>query len=178
MVERRLTWLALAILLWGAAIFYKLISLQVVHHQEYALQARKHQEEVRTIPAPRGTIFDRNGQPLAMSIPTEFVYVNPLKVPDIGVAADILSQFLHLERVELYGRLKNAQENNRGYLIIKKNITFDEGQHLPRLLRDQGMLLCQVPGQADVAGCGIEPEGRHGPGVGVQFAAPATWLSC
>ena len=130
MVERRLTWLALGVLLWGGSIFYKLVSLQVLHHQEYVLQARKHQEEVRTIPAPRGTIFDRNGQPLAMSIPTEFVYVNPLKVPDLGVAADILSQFLHLDRVELYGRLKNAQENNRGYLIVKKNITFDEGRHL------------------------------------------------
>jgi cell division protein FtsI (penicillin-binding protein 3) len=136
MVERRLTWLALAVLLWGGAIFYKLVSLQVLHHQEYVLQARKHQEEVRTIPAPRGTIFDRNGQPLAMSIPTEFVYVNPLKVPDIGVAADILSQFLHLDRVELYGRLKNAQENNRGYLIIKKNISFDEGRHLRNVALD------------------------------------------
>ena len=136
MVERRLTYLALAILLWGGSIFAKLISLQVVHHQEYVAQARKHQEEVRTIPAPRGTIFDRNGRPLAMSIPTEFVYVNPLKVPDIGVAADILSQFLHLNRVELYGRLKNAQENNRGYLIVKKNITFDEGQHLRNVAFD------------------------------------------
>lgn len=136
MVERRLTWLALAVLLWGGAIFYKLISLQVLHHREYVLQARKHQEEVRSIPAPRGTIFDRNGQPLAMSIPTEFVYVNPLKVPDLGVAADILSQFLHLDRVELYGRLKNGQENNRGYLIIKKNISFDEGQHLRNVALD------------------------------------------
>lgn len=136
MVERRLTWLALGILLWGGAIFYKLISLQVLHHQEYVQQARKHQEEVRTIPAPRGTIFDCNGQPLAMSIPVEFVYVNPLKVPDIGVAADILSQFLHLDRVELYGRLKNAVENNRGYLIVKKNITFDEGQHLRNVAFD------------------------------------------
>ncbi len=136
MVERRLTWLALAVLLWAGSILYKLVSLQVVHHHEYVLQARKHQEEVRVIPAHRGTIFDRNGRPLAMSIPTEFVYVNPLKVPDIGVAADILSQFLHMDRVELYGRLKNAQENNRGYLIVKKNITFDEGQHLRNVALD------------------------------------------
>ena len=35
MVERRLTWLASIVLLWGAVIFYKLISLQVLHHQEY-----------------------------------------------------------------------------------------------------------------------------------------------
>jgi cell division protein FtsI (penicillin-binding protein 3) len=136
MVERRLTWLAVLVLAWGGAIFYKLVSLQVIHHQEYVSQARQHQEVVRQIPAPRGTIFDRNGQPLAMSIPTETVYVNPLKLPDIGVAADILSQFLHLDRVELYGQLKNAYENHRGYQIIKKKITFDEGQHLHNVAFD------------------------------------------
>jgi cell division protein FtsI (penicillin-binding protein 3) len=62
--------------------------------------------------------------------------VNPLKLPDIGVAADILSQFLHLDRVELYGQLKNAYENHRGYQIIKKKITFDEGQHLHNVAFD------------------------------------------
>ena len=162
MVERRLTWLALGVLLWGAAIFYKLTSLQVFHHQEYVRQARQHQEVVREIPAPRGTIFDRNGQPLAMSIPTESVYVNPRKVPDIGVAADLLGQFLHLDRVELYGRLKNALDNDRGYLIIKKKITFDEGQHLRNVAFDwikiqtdsqrhypKGMLAAHILGGVD-----------------------------
>jgi cell division protein FtsI (penicillin-binding protein 3) len=136
MVERRLTWLAVLVLAWGGAIFYKLVSLQVIHHQDYVSQARQHQEVVRQIVAPRGTIFDRNGQPLAMSIPTETVYVNPLKLPDLGVAADILSQFLHLDRVQLYGELKNAYENHRGYLIVKKKITFDEGQHLHNVAFD------------------------------------------
>jgi cell division protein FtsI (penicillin-binding protein 3) len=177
MVERRLTWLALGVFLWGGSIFYKLVSLQVLHHQEYVLQARKHQEEVRTIPAPRGTIFDRNGRPLAMSIPTEWVYVNPLKVPDIGVAADVLSQFLHLDRAELYGRLKYAQENNRGYLVVKKNITFDEGQHLRDVSFDwikiqtdsqrhypKGMLAAHILGGVDFS--------EHGNG-GVEKALDA-----
>ena len=61
MVERRLTWLAVIVLLWGGAIFYKLISLQVIHHREYVRMARARQEVVVEIPAPRGTIFDRNG---------------------------------------------------------------------------------------------------------------------
>lgn len=130
MVERRLTWLACALLLWGGAILYKLVSLQVFHHQHYAQEARRHQEEVRPIPAPRGTIFDASGQPLAMSIQTESVYVNPQKVPDIDYAADLLSQFLHLDRADLYGKLKYAHDHNRGYLIVKKKISLDESQHL------------------------------------------------
>ena len=68
MVERRLTWLALIIALWGAGILGKLVSLQAIHHREYAGRARSIQQVVVEIPAPRGTIFDRNGQPLAMSL--------------------------------------------------------------------------------------------------------------
>src|SRR5262245_7353204 len=36
MVDRRLTWLAAIILFWGAAISYKLVSLQIVKHRQYA----------------------------------------------------------------------------------------------------------------------------------------------
>jgi len=77
----RLTWLAIAALLWAGLIFAKLVSLQVIHHKEYARLARQQQELRVSIPAPRGPIFDRTGQPLAMSIPVESVFVNPLRIP-------------------------------------------------------------------------------------------------
>ena len=43
MVERRLAWLAGIVLVWGAAIFFNLISLQIVHHREYAKLATERQ---------------------------------------------------------------------------------------------------------------------------------------
>jgi cell division protein FtsI (penicillin-binding protein 3) len=133
MIERRLTILAALLLVWGAAIFAKLFSLQVVHHQEYVRMARNRQELDLEIPAPRGTIFDRHGQPLAMSVPTESVYVNPLKVPDLGVAAQILALVLHLDQPDLYGKMKWSYENRRGFLWVKRKISFDEGQSLRQL---------------------------------------------
>jgi cell division protein FtsI (penicillin-binding protein 3) len=113
-----------------------LISLQVLHHYEYSRIARKHQELVRNIPAARGTIFDRNRQPLAMSVPTETVYVNPRKLPNLAVAASLLATALSMDQVELYGKLKLAYDDHRGYLVIKRNISFDEGQRLRRLVWD------------------------------------------
>ena len=133
MIERRLTILAALLLVWGAAIFAKLFSLQVLHHQEYVRMARNRQELDLEIPAPRGTIFDRHGQPLAMSVPTESVYVNPLKVPDLGVASQILALVLHLDQPELYGKMKWSYENRRGFLWVKRKISFDEGQSLRQL---------------------------------------------
>ncbi|MBZ5726925.1 MAG: transpeptidase family protein [Acidobacteriia bacterium] len=132
MVERRLTWLAGIVLLWGAAIFLQLVSLQVFHHQHYLNLAKARQEVVIGIPAPRGSILDRSGAPLAMSVPTESVYVNPLKVPDLDVASDMLARVLHMDRVELYGKMKLARDNHRGFFPVKRKIALEEGQ----LLRD------------------------------------------
>ncbi|PWU01198.1 MAG: hypothetical protein C5B51_23560 [Terriglobia bacterium] len=133
MIERRLTILAALVLFWGAAIFAKIFSLQILHHTAYLKMARARQEMDLELPAPRGTIFDRHGQPLAMSVPTESVYINPLKVPDLDVASQILALALHLDRPELYGKMKWAYDNHRGFLWVKRKISFEEGQSLRNL---------------------------------------------
>jgi len=128
MGQGRLLTLAGIAALWVAVVLYQLISLQVFHHQYYVQLARSHQEVSLEVPAPRGTIFDRSGQTLAMSVPTASVYVNPLKLPDLGVAADLLSRVLHLDRTELLASLKEAYDDHRGYLLIKRHIDFQEAE--------------------------------------------------
>jgi cell division protein FtsI (penicillin-binding protein 3) len=133
MAERRLAILAGIIFLWGTAIFGKLISLQVIHHAAYQKLARSRQELAVEIPAPRGTIFDRNAQPLAMSVPAESVHVNPLKVPDLELASEILGLVLHVDRQDLYARMKTAYLNHRGFLWVKRQVTPEEAQNLRNL---------------------------------------------
>jgi len=136
MVDRRLKWLAGFVLLWGAAIFGRLIWLQALNHQKYAGMARARQELVIPVPAARGTIFDRTGAPLAMSVPTQSVHINPLKVPDLSVASEILALVLHLDRAELYNRMKAAAARHRGYLVVKRKIAFEEGRNLRNMALD------------------------------------------
>ena len=130
MLERRLKWLAGLILIWGGVILCKLVSLQVVHHRQYAGLARARQEQVVEILAPRGTILDRTGAPLAMSVPTQSIFVNPQKVPDLGVAADIFSMVLRMDRADLYTRLEAARQDGRGYFVVKKKAAWEEAQRL------------------------------------------------
>jgi cell division protein FtsI (penicillin-binding protein 3) len=133
MVERRLAWLAGIVLAWGAAILFNLISLQIVHHREYAKLATERQMVAVEIPAPRGTIFDRNGQPLAMSVPTESVSIDPLRAPDLGIASELLALVLHIDRTALYGKMKWAHDNHHGFLWVKRKIDYEEGQNLRNL---------------------------------------------
>jgi cell division protein FtsI (penicillin-binding protein 3) len=133
MVDRRLAWLAGIAVIWGAAILVKIVSLQVVHHAEYAKLATERQVVAVEIPAPRGTIFDRTGQPLAMSVPTESVSIDPLRAPDLGVASELLALVLHLDRTALYGKMKWAHDSHHGFLWVKRNIGYEEAQNLRNL---------------------------------------------
>jgi cell division protein FtsI (penicillin-binding protein 3) len=133
MVDRRLTWVAGIVLLWGAAILFNLISLQVIHHREYSKRATARQVVAVEISAPRGTIFDRTGQPLAMSVPTESVSIDPLRAPDLGVASELLALVLHMDRTALYGKMKWAHDNHHGFLWVKRKISHEEWQNLRNL---------------------------------------------
>jgi len=59
--SRRLQWLLWLLLLWVGAIFARLLSLQIFHHDDLVRQADQQQQKVVEIQAARGTIFDRTG---------------------------------------------------------------------------------------------------------------------
>ena len=129
-VNKRLAWLACAILAWSAFILVRLVLLQVVRHQDYLKRARQAQEIEVKVPAARGSIFDRNGRLLAMSTRLDSVFVNPLKVPDIEVASDILSRILNVDRKDLSDRMEKAVDRDQGYLVVKARITPEESDRL------------------------------------------------
>jgi cell division protein FtsI (penicillin-binding protein 3) len=131
-----LTWLAGFAAIWAAAILWHLASLQIIHHRDWAKKARQRQIISVEVPAPRGQILDRNGQVLALSIPQEKVIVNPLKIPDLSFGADILGRVLHLDPSDLFERLKDAKDHNRGYFVVKQKIAFEESKSLRALQLD------------------------------------------
>lgn len=129
----RLTVLAAVLFLWGIGIFARLVSLQILQHAKYSAIARSQQEHEVEIPAPRGSIFDRNGQPLALSVPVDSVSVNPLQISDLKVATEVLGNILHLDQQALYNRLVWARENHKGFMWVKRRMDPFETDRLKAL---------------------------------------------
>jgi cell division protein FtsI (penicillin-binding protein 3) len=127
---RRVHVLVRVAFVWAALIAARLIQLQVVQHSQYAQLARDQQQKLEEIKAPRGAILDRYGQRLAMSLPAESVVVDPLRVPDLSVAAEVLANILNLNSRELLANLKTAVDNRRGFLWVKRKITRQEAKRL------------------------------------------------
>src|SRR5262245_23422897 len=79
--RRRLMMLAAVMLLFSAALVARLVYLQVIDADSYRRRARDQHEGNIEIAGPRGTIWDRNGHELAVSIETKSAYVQPRLIP-------------------------------------------------------------------------------------------------
>jgi len=71
-----------ALLVAFIGLFGRLVWLQCVEHEKWAELARQAHYTERVIPAERGHVIDRNGRPLAISLPVESVYANPKVIGD------------------------------------------------------------------------------------------------
>ena len=83
---------------FGAAIFAviaaRLVWLQVVDGEELAEAAESQRTNAVTLHAKRGTIYDRNGRALAVSVDCKTVYANPQYVDDPSSVAALLATYL------------------------------------------------------------------------------------
>jgi len=131
--DKRLMWFGGVILIWGALILIQLFRLQVVHHADYVLAAHRQQEETVEIAAPRGSIFDRSGKLLAGSVKRDSVSINPLQVPDLQLASDILSGVLRIDRASLYGRMQWYRDNQKGFMWVARTIAPEQYERLHSL---------------------------------------------
>jgi cell division protein FtsI (penicillin-binding protein 3) len=144
----RLIALAVLAVLWALAVFGRLVHLQVVSHKTYQEQAERQQQRTLRVDAPRGTIFDRSGHVLAMSVPADSVSINPMRVPDRPLAAALLERVLRIDGRDMLEKMNRAVEEHRraiqenrkprgtGFLWVKRKITPAESEALRSLKLD------------------------------------------
>ncbi|MDH3730357.1 MAG: hypothetical protein OES13_04430, partial [Acidimicrobiia bacterium] len=83
----------------------RLFEVQVVHADEYAQRGRDQRNVTEVLAADRGTIFDRDGHELAVTIDAVTVYADPRLISDpVGTAA-LLAPLLGGDAAELATRL-------------------------------------------------------------------------
>jgi cell division protein FtsI (penicillin-binding protein 3) len=90
-----------------AALAFRITQLQVLSGDHYEAMALR--QRLRTIPlnAERGSIFDRNGRDLAISIERASVYADPTLVADPALAASKLAPVVGVDQQTLYERLSD-----------------------------------------------------------------------
>jgi cell division protein FtsI (penicillin-binding protein 3) len=91
---RRLSLLLVAYLVLTLFMGWRLVNVQVVDAAEYRNLAQRQTMRDMELPAPRGKLYDRAGQPLAMSLVAATVYANPRQLREGDVAPATVAEQL------------------------------------------------------------------------------------
>ena len=89
-----------------AAVAVRLVVLQVGDADDYRALARDQRVRTISLPAVRGSILDRDGHELALSLPAQAVYADPFLVEDPRRTARRLAPVLDMKVRELRKRLR------------------------------------------------------------------------
>jgi stage V sporulation protein D (sporulation-specific penicillin-binding protein) len=101
-------------------LLVRIAVIQFVDGEELQKKAFQQQNTGRTISPIRGSIYDRNGKELAISVQTATITCNPNEITaeNAGKVADGLSPLLEMDRTEIY----NLVTKKTYYVVIKRKV--------------------------------------------------------
>lgn len=115
-------WLVVVLLIAvSGAITYKLLSLYTVDQAFLQTQGEARSVRQTLIPAHRGLITDRNGEPLAVSAPVATIWADPKMTDLTHPGWQRLAQLLEVSREDLLTRINN--QAGRRFMYLRRQVT-------------------------------------------------------
>src|SRR3972149_5456829 len=126
----RLFLLALVFAAGGVGLVGRLVYLQILNHERYALQAADEHTSRITVRAPRGAILDRHGYPLATSVDAFDVLIERKTWHDQSGAAEWAETLAPLTGHSPQEILEGVQAEAEGDYLLALGLDYDVGQRL------------------------------------------------
>lgn len=129
MRAKKIKWMRIRIYITGVCFFLaftvillRAYQLQILEASQLSSLAAKGYTGELTFTAQRGTIYDRNGKELALSVEVSSIYGYPKKIVNSGKTAIMLSRALSMDKATLLERLRSP----RSFVWIKRKVTPEE----------------------------------------------------
>ena len=114
------------LLLWMAVVIVQLYHLQILDYGDLLARAQRQQQRMIEVAPQRGEIFDRQMNPLAMSLAVESVFAVPSEIPNPKMVADLLAPVLSLDANDLLARFTNSHS----FCWVKRKATPEEASRV------------------------------------------------
>jgi len=112
-------------------LFWRALDMQIINQPFFQQQGDARHLRVVPISAHRGDIYDRNGEPLAISTPVDSVWVNPKEIKNDLHRVTEIAKTLKINAQHLRNKLvKNA---NREFVYILRQVAPDVGEKIKAL---------------------------------------------
>ncbi len=127
----RLYVVLMVLALGSTALIVRAVDLQVVRKDFYQEQGDARFLREMPIPVSRGSILDRNGEPLAVSTPVESIWANPEQVLDQPDRLRELAAALGIDPGALQQKLE--QHKDKEFFYLKRQLNPDDAAEIMRL---------------------------------------------
>jgi len=140
-MKKRLIFLMLAFSVLIVALIIRVGWIQIVKGEWYQKMAYEQQNRDREITPRRGTIYDRNMNPLAISATVERIVINPQDFEKLEESkkeeiAEKLAQILELKKEDVLKKIKR----NTSYEIIKKQVEKEVGNEIRKWIKEENIV--------------------------------------
>ena len=125
-MAKRARFLRLVLVLALLAVFVRLVDVQVLESAHYQSEASRQLAVPVNVPAVRGGLFARDGQVLAMSVPTVDVYADDFLITRPVAEAAALAPLLKVPAAKLAGELHQRS----GYVPLAKQMSSQVGKKI------------------------------------------------
>lgn len=133
LIKRRLIILLLFSLIFSFLLLGRVFWIQFVRGDDLKERALNQWTSDVPVEPKRGTVYDRNKNPLAISATVDTVVASPPDIKDIETTANLLSTALNMDREELEETLREAKNKKKGAIYIKRKITEEESETVRNL---------------------------------------------
>ncbi|MBO4858211.1 MAG: penicillin-binding protein 2 [Treponema sp.] len=107
--------------------FFRLFSMQIINGETYRSQSKKISSQVKSIPAQRGEIFDRNAVlPMVINTESFAVEVIPGEIPNgkYDTVAARLANYLGISKEAIDKKIPKSVRNSYNKIQVKTNVPF------------------------------------------------------
>ncbi|MDB2705322.1 penicillin-binding transpeptidase domain-containing protein [Pseudomonadota bacterium] len=102
---------------------WRLADIQVLHPDFLRHQGDARHIRHVAIPAHRGMILDRNGEPLAISTPVHSIWFNPQDITVDGAQLKQLAKLLNIKVSSIEKKMKEGAKKQREFVYLKRRVT-------------------------------------------------------
>ena len=127
----------------------KLFSLQILRHDELEAKALDQQTRSTEVAATRGTIYDRNGNIMAISATAETVFLSPLEMdralsdkdnPVAWTKDSVAQKLSEIPEINKEGILKKMERTDSQYEVLKLRVEEDVADQIRTFINDEGVV--------------------------------------
>jgi len=106
----------------GSAFF----RTQVVRSEDFVLRAEDNRMRVIPVPAPRGAVFDRNGDLIAETVTSYSLFLQPTSRDEAMEGLERLRETLRLEDEQIAAVLGQMEQRPTEPVLLSRSLTFEQ----------------------------------------------------